>query len=89
MACASVIDNINTHTESNSDEELPEPTEQTIGLPKGGKEWEVELYVKQTQEHWPTYGNHILAQFDDDSIVVYQAYEPMIAQFAVDNQRLV
>lgn len=36
---------------------------------------------------WPTAGRHILAQFDDDSIYVYQAYRPSIARFAVEHQR--
>ena len=31
---------------------------------------------------WPTSGRHILAQFDDSSIIVYQAYRPSIGQFA-------
>ena len=31
---------------------------------------------------WPREGQHILAQFDDDSIVVYQAYRPGIGHFA-------
>ncbi len=35
---------------------------------------------------WPQSGRHILAQFDDDSIVVYQAYRPAIACFAVEHQ---
>jgi uncharacterized protein DUF4291 len=36
---------------------------------------------------WPPSGRHILAQFDDDSIYVYQAYRPAIANYAVTNQR--
>lgn len=36
---------------------------------------------------WPQSGRHIMAQFDDDSIVVYQAYRPAIARFAVEHQR--
>lgn len=36
---------------------------------------------------WPQAGRHILAQFDDDSIYVYQAYRPSIAKFAVEHQR--
>ncbi|MEX1028310.1 MAG: DUF4291 domain-containing protein [Candidatus Paceibacterota bacterium] len=32
---------------------------------------------------WPTSGRHILAQFDDDTIIVYQAYRPEIGNFAV------
>jgi hypothetical protein len=36
---------------------------------------------------WPSSGRHILAQFDSNSIVVYQAYRPSIADFAVENHR--
>ncbi len=36
---------------------------------------------------WPRSGRHIMAQFDTDSIIVYQAYRPSIAQYAVENQR--
>lgn len=43
-------------------------------------------YLQQLQL-WPPKGRHILAQFDDDSIYVYQAYRPSIAQYAVANQR--
>jgi len=32
---------------------------------------------------WPTMGRHILAQFDDETIIVYQAYRPEIGNFAV------
>lgn len=39
------------------------------------------------QQHWPTTGRHVLAQYDDASIVVYQAYRPAIADFAVKHQR--
>ncbi len=31
---------------------------------------------------WPKEGRHILAQFDGDTIIVYQAYRPSIGQFA-------
>lgn len=34
---------------------------------------------------WPREGRHILAQFDDDSIVVYQAYRPSIGRFAAEH----
>lgn len=30
---------------------------------------------------WPAAGRHVLAQYDDDSVVVYQAYRPSIGQF--------
>ena len=36
---------------------------------------------------WPRSGRHILAQFDDDSIYVYQAYRAAIADYAVKQQR--
>ena len=35
---------------------------------------------------WPQSGRHIMAQFDADSIYVYQAYRPSIARFAVEHQ---
>ena len=41
-------------------------------------------YQEQVR-NWPTRGRHILAQFDDDSIVVYQAYTPSIGHFAAEN----
>lgn len=31
---------------------------------------------------WPASGRHVLAQYDDDSVVVYQAYRPSIGHFA-------
>lgn len=37
--------------------------------------------------HWPTAGRHILAHHDDASLIVYQAYRPAIADFAVKHQR--
>jgi Domain of unknown function (DUF4291) len=43
-----------------------------------------EPYLTQV-ERWPSSGRHILAQFDDNSIVVYQAYRPAIGQFAAKN----
>lgn len=43
-------------------------------------------YLDQLPE-WPKEGRHIMAQFDGDSIVVYQAYQPSIAQYAVEHQQ--
>jgi Domain of unknown function (DUF4291) len=40
-----------------------------------------EPYLIQ-QQYWPASGQHILAQYDDTSIVVYQAYRPAIGHFA-------
>ena len=37
------------------------------------------------KERWPKLGRHILAQFEDDSVVVYQAYNPAIGRFAARN----
>ncbi len=34
---------------------------------------------------WPAKGRHVLAQFDDESVVVYQAYRPAIGQFAAEH----
>jgi hypothetical protein len=47
---------------------------------------DIERYVDQVRR-WPTEGRHILAQFDSESIVVYQAYRPSIGRWAVENQR--
>lgn len=43
-------------------------------------------YLEQLEE-WPATGRHIMAQYDDESVVVYQAYKPQIARWAVANQR--
>src|SRR5689334_4441636 len=45
-----------------------------------------EPYLEQLKR-WPAYGRHILAQFDADTVVVYQAYRPAIGRFAAANQR--
>lgn len=47
---------------------------------------EFESFTAQ-QARWPRSGRVILAQSDDDSIVVYQAYRPEIAAFAIEHQR--
>jgi hypothetical protein len=40
----------------------------------------LESYLEQL-ELWPRDGRHILAQFDDQSVIVYQAYRPDIGHF--------
>ena len=45
-----------------------------------------EQYLKQVPR-WPVAGRHILAQFDAETVVVYQAYRPAIGHFAVQHQR--
>ncbi len=42
---------------------------------------QTEPYLVQ-KERWPAMGRHILAQYDDQSVVVYQAYRPAIGHFA-------
>ena len=44
----------------------------------------LESYASQSQR-WPRSGRHILAQFDADSVIVYQAYRPEIGRFAAAN----
>ena len=44
-----------------------------------------ETYLEQ-KESWPITGRHILAQSDDNSIIVYQAYSSSIGLFAAKNQ---
>ena len=39
------------------------------------------------QETWPVAGRHIMAQYDDTSIIVYQAYNKSIGKYAAANQR--
>ena len=40
-----------------------------------------EAYLEQ-RRRWPPGGRHILAHFDEESVVVYQAYRPEIGHFA-------
>ncbi|KAI7855485.1 hypothetical protein BDC45DRAFT_506357 [Circinella umbellata] len=48
----------------------------------------LESYIDQKQlGNLPEKGRHIIGQFDDDSIVVYQAYSPAIANYAVEHQQ--
>ncbi|MFB0563500.1 MAG: DUF4291 family protein [Candidatus Lokiarchaeia archaeon] len=42
-------------------------------------------YYLNQLKNWPSDGRHILAQYDDESIFVYQAYRLSIACFAVEN----
>lgn len=51
------------------------------------KQYYFESYIDQTKNIWPGKGKHILAQFDDNSIVVYQAFNSEIAEYAVKNKK--
>ncbi len=44
----------------------------------------VDPYLAQVAR-WPKAGNHILGQFDDASIVVYQAFSPYIGNYAISH----
>lgn len=43
-----------------------------------------EPYLAQ-RSRWPASGRHILAQFDEQTIIVYQAYSPAIGHYAVQH----
>ena len=45
----------------------------------------LESYDEQLKR-WPKQGHHILAQYDDEKIIVYQSYRPEIGHFAAENQ---
>jgi hypothetical protein len=43
-----------------------------------------EPYTEQVKV-WPKEGRHILAQYDEDTIIVYQAYRPAIGRYAAEH----
>lgn len=43
-----------------------------------------EPYAEQVKV-WPKDGRHILAQFDAETVIVYQAYNPTIGRYAVEH----
>lgn len=45
----------------------------------------IKPYIEQHQR-WPQEGHHIMAQYDDEKIIVYQSYRPEIAHFAARHQ---
>ena len=45
-----------------------------------------ERYAAQVAR-WPQAGRHLLAQFTDEAIVVYQAYRPAIGHYAAIHRR--
>lgn len=42
---------------------------------------------EEQRVHWPMSGRHVMAQYDAESIVVYQAYAPAIGHYAAAHQR--
>lgn len=47
----------------------------------------MEPYSDQVRR-WPSAGRHILASYDETSVIVYQAYRPSIGQWALEHQQL-
>lgn len=45
----------------------------------------VKKYIEQLSE-WPKSGCHIMAQYDDEKVIVYQAYRKEIGEFVINNQ---
>tara|TARA_R110002126_G_scaffold55819_2_gene149629 strand:- start:18066 stop:18707 length:642 start_codon:yes stop_codon:yes gene_type:complete len=43
------------------------------------------LYKEQLKQ-WPEKGHHIMVQFDEDKVIVYQSYRSEIGLFAAENQ---
>ncbi|WDF47629.1 DUF4291 domain-containing protein [Chryseobacterium sp. KACC 21268] len=41
---------------------------------------------KEQLKDWPQQGYHIMAQYDDEKVIVYQSYRKSIGEFAVKNQ---
>ena len=56
----------------------------STGIGKTVKTLETAFYPEQTAQ-WPSEGNHVLAQYDGESVVVYQAYRPAIGRFAAEH----
>lgn len=56
-----------------------------LDAPKSKKKQLLLQNYQEQQKSWPKKGQHIMAQFDDESIVVYQAFNKEIAEYAVKN----
>ncbi len=41
---------------------------------------------KEQEKEWPQKGYHIMAQYSEEEIIVYQSYRPEIGNFAAQNQ---
>lgn len=46
----------------------------------------LQSYQEQSIDSWPVAGRSILAQFDEHSVIVYQAYRQSIGHFAAEHQ---
>lgn len=47
---------------------------------------QTDKYLNQLK-NWPMSGRHIMAQFDDETVIVYQAYRAEIALYAIEHQK--
>ncbi len=65
---------------------MEKPEEQNNGR-KSTFRFLSESYRLQSRTIWPGRGQHILAQYDEDSVVVYQAYKKEIADYAALNKK--
>lgn len=61
-----------------------EPSERRIVFDNVMMKLATAPYLEQ-HARWPSSGRHILASYDDETIVVYQAYSPAIGLFAARN----
>ncbi|KAG2382742.1 hypothetical protein C9374_005322 [Naegleria lovaniensis] len=41
----------------------------------------------QVRDTWPSIGNHIIATYSDDAVLVYQAFNDEIADYALEHQK--
>ncbi|CAO3626967.1 unnamed protein product [Cunninghamella blakesleeana] len=64
---------------------MVEPTSSINHLPTTIK---IERYLDQQQKYWPTSGKALLAQFDEESVIVYLATSQSVADYAVEHQSL-
>jgi hypothetical protein len=61
-----------------------------VVIPDHGEVWQMtaalltESYAEQVTV-WPKVGRHILAQYEEETIIVYQAYPPSIGRHAVEH----
>ena len=49
----------------------------------------LESYHYQSIKYWPGEGQHIQANYDDEHIIVYQAYQTSIAQYILENNTFI
>lgn len=69
------------------EDKVEDKVEQNPSIPKElSFQLKTEKYSAQ-RNNWPLRGKHILAQFNDQGILVYQAYSNEIAEYAIANQK--